>query len=95
MSSRSRADPLPLSLPMTRVGRHVWPGRSRSTGKGLTVRRDAALHAGEGTNLVLTYALGRYVKDGFEQLLKAADGALADQVTRLKREAEAGLPQTH
>jgi uncharacterized protein YndB with AHSA1/START domain len=44
--------------------------------------------AGDGTDVSLTYVLGGYHKDGFEQLSKAADGVLADQVARLKRYVE-------
>jgi hypothetical protein len=45
---------------------------------------------GDGTDLSLTYALGGYYKDGFEQWSKGADGVLTDQVARLKRFIETG-----
>jgi uncharacterized protein YndB with AHSA1/START domain len=48
--------------------------------------------AGDGTDLSLTYALGGYRKDGFEQWSKAADGMLTEQVARLKRAVETGAP---
>ena len=47
---------------------------------------------GDGTDLSLTYALGGYYKNGFDQLSKAADGVLTDQVVRLKRLIETGSP---
>jgi uncharacterized protein YndB with AHSA1/START domain len=47
---------------------------------------------GDGTDLSLTYVLGGYSKDGFEQLSKGADGVLTDQVARLKRSIETGSP---
>jgi uncharacterized protein YndB with AHSA1/START domain len=47
---------------------------------------------GDGTDLSLTYVLGGYNKDGFEQLSKGADGVLTDQVARLKRSIETGSP---
>lgn len=48
--------------------------------------------SGDGTDLSLTYALGGYYKDGFEQWSKAADDVLTDQVARLKRFMETGSP---
>jgi hypothetical protein len=47
---------------------------------------------GDGTDLSLTYALGRYYKSGFKQWSKRVDGALTDQVARLKRLIETGSP---
>jgi uncharacterized protein YndB with AHSA1/START domain len=49
---------------------------------------------GDGTDLSLTYALGGYYKNGFDQLSKAADGVLTDQVGRLKRAIETGSPES-
>lgn len=46
--------------------------------------------AGGGTDISLTYTLGGYVKDGFTDLSKAADGVLAIQVGRLKTVIESG-----
>jgi uncharacterized protein YndB with AHSA1/START domain len=51
--------------------------------------------AGGETDVSLTYALGGYAKDGFEQLSKAADGVLAEQVTRLKSAIESRSPDKH
>jgi uncharacterized protein YndB with AHSA1/START domain len=48
--------------------------------------------SGDGTDLSLTYALGGYYKDGFEQWSRGADDVLTDQVARLKRFVEAGSP---
>ncbi|MGH8139252.1 MAG: SRPBCC family protein [Steroidobacteraceae bacterium] len=50
--------------------------------------------ASEGTDLSVTYTLGGYIKDGFEQLSKAADGVLSSQVARLKAAVETGSPDT-
>jgi len=49
---------------------------------------------GNETDLALTYALGGYGKDGFEDWSKAADEVLAAQVARLKRFIETGSPDT-
>jgi hypothetical protein len=43
-----------------------------------------------GTDLTLTYAVGGYVKDGFDDLSKGVDGVLGLQVARLKKLAETG-----
>jgi uncharacterized protein YndB with AHSA1/START domain len=51
--------------------------------------------SGDGTDLSLTYVLGGYHKDGFEQWSKAADGVLADQVARLKHSIESGSANKH
>jgi hypothetical protein len=48
--------------------------------------------AGDGTDLLLTYTLGGYQKDGFEQWSKAVDGVLTQQVARLQRLVETGSP---
>jgi hypothetical protein len=42
--------------------------------------------------LSVTYVLGGYNKDGFEQLSKGVDGVLTEQVARLKRSIETGSP---
>jgi len=44
--------------------------------------------ASGGTDLQLTYALGGYQKDGFENGAKAADAMLSEQVSRLKKSLE-------
>lgn len=46
--------------------------------------------AGDGTDLSLTYALGGYSKDGFEELAKAADQVLTEQVEHLRQASEKG-----
>ena len=46
--------------------------------------------AQDGTDLTVTYTLGGYNKDGFEQLSHAADEVLSTQVERLKSLIEAG-----
>lgn len=43
---------------------------------------------GGGTDLSLTYSVGGYVKNGFDELAKAADEVLGDQVVRLKKSLE-------
>jgi uncharacterized protein YndB with AHSA1/START domain len=43
-----------------------------------------------GTDLALTYAVGGYAKDGFEDMSKGVDGVLAAQVARLKKAVETG-----
>jgi uncharacterized protein YndB with AHSA1/START domain len=50
--------------------------------------------AGNGTELSLTYTLGGYHKDGFEQWSKGVDGVLTEQVARLQRLVETGSPDT-
>jgi hypothetical protein len=46
--------------------------------------------AGGGTDLVLTYSVGGYVKDGFDDLSKAVDSVLGSQVARLEKWVETG-----
>jgi hypothetical protein len=48
--------------------------------------------AGVGTELSLTYTLGGYHKDGFDQWSKGVDGVLTEQVARLQRLVETGSP---
>ncbi len=47
-----------------------------------------------GTDISLTYAVGGYVKDGFDELSKAVDRVLAEQLVRLKKLAD-GEPAPH
>jgi uncharacterized protein YndB with AHSA1/START domain len=47
---------------------------------------------GDGTDLTVTYAIGGYNKDGFEQLSHGADGVLTSQVDRLKKLLETNSP---
>jgi polyketide cyclase/dehydrase/lipid transport protein len=47
-----------------------------------------------GTDLTLTYAVGGYVKDGFDDLSKGVDGVLGLQVARLKKLVETGSVQS-
>ena len=44
----------------------------------------------DGTDISLTYVIGGYAKDGFEQLSKAADQVLAEQIERLKALVDGG-----
>jgi hypothetical protein len=39
----------------------------------------------EGADITITYAIGGYNKDGFDELSKAADHVLAEQLERLKK----------
>jgi hypothetical protein len=52
--------------------------------------------AGEGTDISLTYALSGYIKDGFDDLSKAADQVLGEQMERLKKLVDAdAAPHGH
>jgi len=46
----------------------------------------------DGTDLTMTYAVGGYAKEGFDQLSKAVDGGLREQLARLQRFIETGAP---
>lgn len=46
--------------------------------------------AGGGTDIVLSYALGGYAKDGFDDLSKAADHVLGEQLERLRKLVDGG-----
>lgn len=46
-----------------------------------------------GTDLTLTYDVGGYVKDGFDDLSKGVDAVLGQQVARLKKLVETGSAQ--
>jgi hypothetical protein len=48
--------------------------------------------AGNGSDLSVTYTLGGYHKDGFEQWSKGVDSVLTEQVARLQRRVETGSP---
>jgi uncharacterized protein YndB with AHSA1/START domain len=50
--------------------------------------------SGGGTNLTLTYAVGGYVKNGFDDLSKAVDSVLGSQVARLKKLIETGSAES-
>lgn len=64
-----------------------------SQGGGVDGALTWALKAvGDGTDLSVTYALGGYNKEGFEQLSKAVDSVLTAQITRLKASIETGSP---
>lgn len=52
-----------------------------------------ATNAGDGADLTLTYAVGGYSKDGFENLSKAVDSVLNTQVARLKKLVETGAAE--
>jgi uncharacterized protein YndB with AHSA1/START domain len=47
-----------------------------------------------GTDLTMTYAVGGYSKEGFDNLSKAVDGVLGEQVARLHRLIESGAPDS-
>jgi len=51
--------------------------------------------AGDGTDVSTTYALGGYIKDGFADLSKAADGVLTAQMGQLKKVLETPAANTH
>jgi polyketide cyclase/dehydrase/lipid transport protein len=58
---------------------------------GVSGSMTISLAAAEGgTDLTLTYAVGGYVKDGFDDLSKGVDGVLGLQVARLKQLVETG-----
>lgn len=46
--------------------------------------------ASGGTDLTLTYAVGGYARNSFEDLAKAVDSVLGSQVARLKKLIETG-----
>lgn len=48
----------------------------------------------EGTDLTVTYAVGGYAREGFDNLSKAVDGVLGEQVARLHRLIETGAPDS-
>ena len=48
--------------------------------------------AGEGTQLLLQYAVGGFFEGGFTKLAPAVDAMLAGQLQRLKRYVETGKP---
>jgi len=48
----------------------------------------------DGTDLTVTYAVGGYAKEGFDSLGKAVDGVLGEQVARLHRLIETGVPDS-
>ena len=48
----------------------------------------------DGTDLTVTYAVGGYAKEGFDNLSKAVDGVLGEQVARLHRLIETGAPDS-
>jgi hypothetical protein len=45
-----------------------------------------------GTDISLIYALGGYARDGFEELSKAADHVLGEQLERLKKLVDGAAP---
>ena len=46
-----------------------------------------------GTDISLTYAIGGYVKDGFDELSKAADQVLGQQIEQLKKSVDGDTPK--
>jgi uncharacterized protein YndB with AHSA1/START domain len=50
--------------------------------------------AGGGTDLTLTYDVGGFAKDGFDDLSRAVDGVLGSQVARLKKLIETGTAES-
>lgn len=65
----------------------LGPLQAMGVAGSLTIKLTAV---GGGTDLVLTYAVGGYSKDGFDDLAKAVDGVLGSQVARLVKLAETG-----
>jgi uncharacterized protein YndB with AHSA1/START domain len=51
--------------------------------------------SGQGTDLTLTYLVGGYMKGGFENISKVADGVFAEQASRLQHFVETGSPDAH
>jgi uncharacterized protein YndB with AHSA1/START domain len=49
----------------------------------------------QGSDLTLTYAVGGYAKDGFDELSKAADQVLGEQVERLKKSVDGAAAPAH
>jgi hypothetical protein len=50
----------------------------------------------DGTDISMTYALSGYIKDGFDELSKAADHVLGEQAERLKKLVDAeSAPRGH
>lgn len=52
----------------------------------------AAGNPAAGSHVTLTYAVGGYASQGFEQIAKTVDEVLSRQLTRLKRLIETGRP---
>jgi hypothetical protein len=50
--------------------------------------------AAGGSDITLTYAVGGYAKDGFEELSKAVDSVLGQQVARLRKLVETGTAES-
>ena len=49
----------------------------------------------EGADISITYAIGGYNKDGFDELSKAADHVLGEQLERLKKLLDGEAPRGH
>jgi hypothetical protein len=69
----------------------LGPLQSMAVDGVLTIKVNGA---SAGTDLMLDYAVGGYSKDGFENLSKAVDSVLGDQVARVKRLLETGTPDS-
>jgi uncharacterized protein YndB with AHSA1/START domain len=69
----------------------LGPFQQQGTDGALAI---ALAASGSGTDLTLTYTLGGYLTlpGGFEQMAKAADAMLAEQISRLQRFVETGSP---
>ena len=65
----------------------LGPLQAMGVAGSMTIKLTAA--AG-GTDLTLTYAVGGYSKDGFDDLSKAVDSVLGSQVGRLRKLVETG-----
>jgi hypothetical protein len=49
----------------------------------------------EGADISMTYAIGGYAKDGFEELSKGVDHVLGEQLERLKKLLDGEAPRGH
>lgn len=82
-----------LSMPpsMLRLRGALGPFQSQGVDGALTF---AIEKQERGSALVVTYAVGGYMKGGFEKWPQAADSMLEDQAARLKRFLETGSPDS-
>jgi len=65
----------------------LGPLQAMGVAGSMTIKLTAATG---GTDLTLTYAVGGYSKDGFDDLSKAVDSVLGSQVGRLRKLVETG-----
>jgi hypothetical protein len=74
-----------------RFGGALGPLQAMGVTGALTITLTAA--SGGGTDVVLTYSVGGFVKEGFADLSKGVDAVLGVQVARLKKLLETGAPE--